>query len=146
MIENIEILKNNCKEYARPRKSVDVLRNANGRNHYTEIAKIVGLHATKVSTLLKRAEKLGLAKKIKKGIYKKNPGILGYMPSKNEIKSSSSETMSNIIQRITKNKKVKSMPSSSFSFAIPYKIGADISKIAKAYSTLYCRKYFKRIS
>lgn len=137
MIENIEILKSNCREYARPGKSIDVLRNANGENHYTEIAKIVGLHATKVSALLKKAEKLGLAKKIKKGVYKKNSGILGYMPSKNEKKSSSSETISDIIQRITKNKKVKNILPPSSNLAVPHKIEADMNKMAKAYSALY---------
>ena len=84
---SIETLKNNCKEYARVGKSIEVLRNANGKNHYTEIAKIVEMHPTRVSGLLKKAEKLELAKKVKAGVYKKIPGILGYMPPKRKTKS-----------------------------------------------------------
>ena len=71
-MENVEILKENCKEYAKTKKSIEVLRKANGKSHYTEIAKIVGIHNTAVSGLLKKAEKLGLAKRVKVGVCAKN--------------------------------------------------------------------------
>ena len=136
-IGDVEILKKNCEEYARAKKSIDVLRNANGKNHYTEIAKITGMHPTKASSLLKKAEKLGLAKKVKAGVYKKIPGILGYIPSKRKIKGNSSKTVQDIIQKIGKNRKAKSSPSPSSILAIPNKIEVNLGKMSKAYQALY---------
>jgi len=90
---SVDILKSNCSEYARASKGIAVLKLANGKNRYTEIAKLVGIHPTKTSSLLKKAEKLGLAQKIKAGIYKKVPGILGYMPPKRKIEAGSSKNI-----------------------------------------------------
>lgn len=96
-IGNIEILKNNCEEFAKAKKGSDVLRNANGKRHYSEIAKIVEMHPTTVSSLLAKSEKLGLTKKVSLGVYKKIPGILGYMPSKSKNKNISPNTVQYLI-------------------------------------------------
>ena len=135
--ENVETLINNCKEYAKATKGVGVLKVANGKNHYTKIAKMVGTHPTKVSSLLKKAEKLGLAKKIKPGIYKKVAGILGYMPTPTKTKSERSKTVSDLTQKIEKSKKTKSNYQSSSGLTIPNKIEVNLEKMAGAYRALY---------
>lgn len=134
-IGDVEILKRNCDEYARTKGSIDVLRNANGKNHYTEIAKIVGLHQTAVSSLLKKAEKWGLAKKIKVGIYKKNVGILGYMPIRSKERSSL-RTTPDLIKKITKGKRVK-INEPFNRLVVPCGIFTDIDKMTDAYRRLY---------
>jgi len=132
-IDYIENIKSNCWEFAKTKKSCDVLRSANGKNHYIDIAKLVGLHPTTTSGLLRKAEKLGLAKKIKNGIYKKIPGILGYMPSKGQIENISSKNVSDIINKIVKTKnRPKLNPNISVN-----KIDANMNKMADAYKILY---------
>ncbi len=136
LIENIEILKNNCREFARIRKSIDVLRRADGKNHYTEIAEFTGLHKTKVSGLLKKAEKLGLARKIKTGVYKKIPGVLGFMPQKNNSKITTHKTVKDLAQKIART---KTMPKTEFpvSLTIKSEISASLDKMVMAYQSLY---------
>ena len=135
-MENVEILKENCKEYAKTRKSIEVLRKANGKNHYTEIAKIVGMHNTTVSGLLKKAEKLGLAKKIGTGIYKKIPGILGYIPRRNNFESSTPRTVTDFSQRVAK-KRVILKTSFPVGLIIQKRIITSIDKMVMAYQSLY---------
>ena len=134
---SIDILKSNCSEYARASKGIEVLKLADGKNRYTEIAKIVGIHPTKTSSLLKKAEKFGLAQKIKAGIYKKVPGILGYMPSKKKTVAGSSKNVKDLIKKITKNKtaRAKSQPLSGLT--IPNKVEANLGKMTNAYEALY---------
>lgn len=136
-MEDVEILKKNCKEYARAKKGISVLRNADGKNHYTEIATIVGMHPTSASGLLKKAQKLGLATKVRAGVYKKITGVLGYMPPERKIKGNSTKTVKDIIQKINKNLKTRSKPPFPSSLAIPNKIGVNLSKMANAYQALY---------
>lgn len=134
--ENVEILKTNCREFARTGKSIDVLRKADGKNHYIEIAKFTGLHRTKVSGLLKKAEKLGLARKIKIGVYKKIPGVLGFMPQKNNFKIITPKTVKDLTQKIAR---AKTMPKTEFpvSLAIQSKISSSLDKMVVAYQSLY---------
>lgn len=136
-VENIEIIKNNCKEYAKSNKSIEVLKMADGKRHYTEIAKLVGVHKTKASGLLKKAAKLGLAKKLKLGVYKKIPGVLGYMPSKNKIEGRTSATAQDLIKKIERNKKARNKLSYSSGFTISSKIVASLAKMTNAYQSLY---------
>ncbi len=137
-IEDINILKNNCEEYAQTAgKSVEILKNANGKNHYTKIAKIVGIHQTTVSGLLKKAERLGLAKRTQLGVYKKTAGILSYMPPKSKVRKKSTKTVSAIIKKLTRNKKAKIKSSISPDFLILNRIEANMLKMAKAYQHLY---------
>jgi len=136
-VENIEIIKNNCREYAKSNKSIEVLKVADGKRHYTEIAKLVGVHKTKASGLLKKAEKLGLAKKLKLGVYKKIPGVLGYMPSKRKTKGGSSKTVQDLIQKIEKNRKAISKPLLSSDLTISNKIEVSLGKMTNAYQALY---------
>lgn len=63
-------------------KAIDILKKADGKKDYKEIAKETKLNEKTVSPLLKKAERLGLAKRVKPGIYKKQPGILGFAPSR----------------------------------------------------------------
>jgi DNA-binding Lrp family transcriptional regulator len=139
-IEDAERLIRNCREYARIGKSIDVLRNADGKRHYKEIAKIVGIHSTKASSLLKRAEKLGLAKKINKGYrgyYKKLPGILGYMPKKSKLGSEAPKKVTDLLKNIARNK-IVSPPSVPISLPIPPRILGNLNKMRTAYIALYC--------
>lgn len=135
-IENVEILKINCREFARSGKNLDVLRKANGKNHYIEIAKLTSLHKTKVSGLLKKAEKLGLAKKIKVGVYKKIPGVLGFMPQKNNAKITTHKTVEDLNRKIAR---AKNMPKTEFpaSLVIQSKISTSLDKMVTAYQSLY---------
>ncbi len=135
-IENVETLKTNCREFARIGKSIDVLKKANGENHYIEIAKLTGLHKTKVSGLLKKAEKLGLAKKIKTGIYKKIPGVLGFMPKKIDFKAITHKTIRDLTRKIDC---AKNIPRTEFpaSLTIKSEINASLNKMVMAYQFLY---------
>lgn len=104
MAENSELLRKNCEDYAQSHgKAIDVLRNANGKNHYSDIARILNMPATRVSGLLKKASNLGLAKKNNSGHYKKTTGILGYMPKiKGTIKTQ--KTVGDLLKKITPKK------------------------------------------
>lgn len=74
-----ETLINNCRTFrCLHSKAVDVLRKANGKTSYKDIAVSLKIHPTTTSSLLRQAEKLGLAEKIGE-FYKKKPGILGYI-------------------------------------------------------------------
>lgn len=137
MIQDAEVIKKNCAEYfADHKKSLEVLRQANGKNHYTQIASTIGLHKTKVSGLLKKAERLGLAKKIKAGIYKKLPGVLGLMPKNNNSKITTHKTVNDLAKKITK---VKNIPKTVFptSLIIQSKICDSFDKMVISYQTLY---------
>lgn len=61
-------------------KALEVLRKANGKKHYKEIAKELNMNETIVSSILKKAEKLGLAKKEGNRLYKKISGMMGFKP------------------------------------------------------------------
>jgi len=136
VIEDIKITKSNCEEYAHFGKSVEVLRNANGKNDYKKIAKILGMHPTSVSSLLKKAENMGLVVRIERGIYKKKPGVLGYMPTKDMIAKVDGRTVPNIINRI--NKKNKSKKSTFLpSFTVSNKVFINTNKMFNAYGNLY---------
>lgn len=137
MAIDIETLKNNCKDYARVNKSVEVLRHANGTNHYTQIAKLVEMHRTKVSGLLKKAASLGLATKTKNGNYKKVPGILGYMPKIKHTKNAAQKTVADIRKKLEKGKVSKKKALSPTGITIPTKVEASIEKMIRAYGTLY---------
>jgi DNA-binding Lrp family transcriptional regulator len=126
-------LRNNCNEYARTAKSVGVLRSANGKISYKDIAKKVGLHSTKVSGLLKKAEQLGLARKMSNGFYKKNPGVLGYMPSQLRGKQTKSRTVDSVIAKLTGKKQAAVRPSLSSSRSIE----TNVERMASAYRLLF---------
>lgn len=133
-IENAETIKKNCTEYARAnKKAIDVLREANGKTYYKEIAKALMMHHTTVSSLLKKAEKWGLAKKISPGVYKKK-AILGYMPKKQNIKSPT-RTASDLIKKVAKKKKLAKEILSGFN--IPSTIFSNIDRMTTAYTGLY---------
>src|SRR5258708_2803675 len=127
-LEDISILKSNGAEYARShRRATQALRNANGKNSYREIAKIINVHPTTVSALLRKAMQLGLARKVK-GVYQKNSGALGFvhiLPSK-KIKKRS---VSDVIENINKVKRVKVSGSSSFN--VPNKIFTNNDRMAR---------------
>ncbi|MGA2435995.1 MAG: hypothetical protein ABSG25_11980, partial [Bryobacteraceae bacterium] len=79
VVVDSEVLINNCRTFRRLHsKAVDVLRRANGKTSYKEIAASLEIPPTTTSSLLRQAEKLGLAKR-QGPFYKKIPGILGYI-------------------------------------------------------------------
>lgn len=124
----------NCETYLNSdSKAIDVLKNANGKNSYTEIARIVGLHSTTTSSLLKKSLKLGLSSKNNKGFYHKKPGILGYMP-KRKSKKNSSQNVEKRIEGISK----RALKTSKISKGLldKYKV-QHTDKMAEAYVWLY---------
>jgi len=131
---DVEIIKKNCLHYTNLHsKSIDVLRKANGRDDYKKIAKILKLHPTKVSGLLKQAEKLGLATKEGK-LYKKASGILQYMPKSN-TKTVKIKNVSDIISKTGKRKIKFSDSNHSTYFSVNFQDNSE--KMAKAYLWLY---------
>ena len=85
MVLDSEKLRKNCAEFFNSHgNAIVVLRSANGKKHYTEIAKDLGMNATIVSGLLKKAFELGLAKRMPNTYYKKESGIMSYMPKTSE--------------------------------------------------------------
>ena len=77
-MEDVETLKKNYLNYAKEHpKAVEVLRKADGKKNYKEIAEALGLNKTTVSNLLSTAFKWGLANKNGR-LYKKKTGILRY--------------------------------------------------------------------
>ncbi|MFA4946340.1 MAG: hypothetical protein WC607_02240 [Candidatus Micrarchaeia archaeon] len=96
-----DTLKKNCAHYAGLHsKAIDVLRKANGKIDYKKIAEILSLSKTRVSSLLKSAERFGLARKEEK-LYKKLPGILQHMP-KRTTKKTSFRSVSEVMVGATK--------------------------------------------
>lgn len=137
-MQDVEVLKKNCIEYSRTHnKAVEVLRKANGKTHYTEIAKVVGIHNTQASRLLKKAAILGLAIKIRPGVYKKTLGVLSYMPRQTKMKDSSTRTVQSLIQKISKKSKTKNSSLFTFSLTISNRIMMNLNKMADAYRSLY---------
>ena len=134
MAENSELLRKNCEDYAQSHgKAIDVLRNANGKNHYSDIAKILNMPATRVSGLLRKASKQGLAKKINNGHYKKEAGILGYMPKvKGTIKPQKS--VRDLQKKIAKK---KTKQGKDTHFYVSGRIYSTIDKMPDAYKRLY---------
>ena len=128
-----ETLKKNCMHFARSHfMAVDILRKANGKDDYKKIAKNVRLHETTVSGLLKFAEKLGLCT-WNKGVYRKIPGILRYMP-RVSVKNKSVNSVSQLIERISQRTKRFSDPKQA-TFEVKFRDNPD--KMAKSYLWLY---------
>ncbi len=137
-MQDADLIKNNSAEYANSHtKAIAVLKKADGKTHYIDIAKAIVMHKTRVSGLLKKAEGFGLAKKVKAGVYKKIPGVLGYMPKRKKSKPDSTNTVQNLIKRIEKNQKKKKKLSVVSSLNIPARITSNIDKMANSYSALY---------
>lgn len=135
-MENIETIINNSKEYSKNKDSKDILRNADGKNNYKEIAKILELHPTYVSGLLKKANQFGLVTKIKSGLYKKIPGILGYMPKNSAKKKISKNNVKHITEKLLKIQKPNKLK--DIGLAIPNYIIKNISENNnKVYNLLF---------
>ncbi len=133
-MEDVEVLKKNCEDYTHSdSKAIDVLRNANGKKDYKNIAKIVGIHPTRSSSLLKKSFKLGLSTKNKEGFYHKKPGILGFMPKGNKNKRQETN-IEKKIWGVTKKALRASKVSSSF--LSKYNV-SHTDKMAEAYVWLY---------
>lgn len=136
-MQDTELTKKNCAEYASThKKAVEVLKKANGKHSYSEIARIVGIHNTTVSGLLKKAEKSGLAMKVRAGVYKKIPGILGYIPKKNNKKIITGTTVKDLTGKITRP---KNLPKTRFPASLPIqpRIISSLDKMVVAYQSLY---------
>lgn len=129
-----EVIKRNCSNYSKLHsKAFDVLRKANGKTHYKQIAEILDLHETTVSSLLKTAEKLGLAEKIGE-FYKKKPGILGFMRAF-KPKKSKEEKISEVVEKTGKKKLQFSDSKYAEAFGINFR--DKMAKMAKAHMWLY---------
>jgi DNA-binding MarR family transcriptional regulator len=132
LLPDIEILKKNCLHYAKLHsKAVDVLRKANGKDDYKKIAKDLKLHPTTVSGLLKQAKNFGLATK-ERGLYKRIPGVLRYMPTPKNIKI---ESIPEVIRKTEKREVKLSNSNYNSYFRVSFKDNPE--KMAKAYLWLY---------
>jgi len=149
MVINSELLRVNCADYSKShRDAVNVLKKANGKLSYKEIARNVGIAETTVSGLLSKAEKLGLAKKVKQGIYKKESGLSSFFP--NRITTKRVESVSKLIKKASKKRQQKK---NLDIFSPSPRISSSIDKMSEAYSLLYAtentlrdviRKVFKK--
>jgi hypothetical protein len=129
-----ELLRRNCLAYSkRHSRAIDVLRRANGKNSYKDIARDLRLHETTVSDCLTAAHGLGLAKKDGR-IYKRMPGILRYMPNSKVI-NVKNETISEVVAKVRK-KEIKLLDSKYETvFGVNFRKKAE--KMAVAYLWLY---------
>jgi DNA-binding Lrp family transcriptional regulator len=134
IVLDAESMKQNCLYYSKLHsKAVDVLRQANGKKDYRDIAKGLGLHETNVSSYLREAYRLGLAQKQGK-FYKKVPGILKYMPKSN-ARAVKTESISGGIAKVSK-RKIKLLDSRYGTvFGVSFRDKAQ--KMAEAYCLLY---------
>lgn len=123
-------LRDNCAEYSRAHKAKEVLKLANGRRSYAEIAAITRLHPTRTSGLLAKAEKLGLATRVKSGIYKKTRGILTLLGA--PTKTRQEKTVDELVRRV---KKVKGSVSNGFTLSSASLVNPE--KMMKAYAYLF---------
>ena len=128
-----QVFKQNCKNFAESHyKARDILSSTDGVRSYKDIAKEQEVNETTVSSTLKDAERLGLAKKIKAGIYKKLPGVMRHIP-KSKNKSDNTTTISQIINKIS-SKKIKNKDDT-----VKYKAGfqSKTNKMTTAYKQLF---------
>ena len=133
MVFDSESFNQNCKNFAEFHyKARDILSTTDGKKSYKHIAKEHSVNGTTVSSILKYAEKLGLAKKIKAGIYKKLPGVMKHIP-KTKNKNDGKTTVSQIINKVS-SKKRKNKEGN-----VKYKAGfkTKIDKMSKAYEQLF---------
>lgn len=130
-----DTLKRNCENYFNSgHKALDVLRNANGKRDYKEIAKLVGLHPTKVSSFLKKSLSYGLSNKDRNGFYHKKSGILGHMPKRKHAASNNTENSGIDMDKISR----KGLRASKISNTSLSKHSAqNTDKMAEAYVWLY---------
>ena len=134
MVIDSEMQKKNCKAYATSYyKAVDILRESKGKQNYKVIAKKLGIPDYRVSSLQKKAEGLGLAKKLDNGCYKRLPGVLGMMPS---VKQAEKKKIS-IPELAKKLKKRRKSPSPQVNIGVPSRVQSSLGKMAKAYELLY---------
>jgi DNA-binding Lrp family transcriptional regulator len=130
-----ELLKNNCLHYSKSHpKAVDILKMADGKKNYKNIAKDLDLHETTVSSCLKEAERLGLAQKHGR-IYKKSPGILRYMSQANTEAVKKTENISKLIAKSDRRNPKLLEPKYRIAFGVNF--GNKAEKMAKAYLWLY---------
>ena len=114
-------------------RAVDILKNADGKNNYREIAKELKVHETTVSACLRLAFELGLAGKNGK-FYKKIPGILKYIP-KAKAKHVQKDDVSDILRK-AERKKIK-FNDSRYETAFGVKLSDNAGKMASAYMWLF---------
>jgi len=131
-MDDFNQLVKNCETYGKNSKYREVLIYANGKTHYTDIAKKVGLHHTKVSSALSLAEKLGLANKNKKGFYKKRTGVLTHVPR--DIAKTQPGSKTNVIARVSKGTKKASKTKGAI---VSARISNSANKMLDAYNRLY---------
>lgn len=114
---------------------VDVLRNANGQNHYLKIAEDLGISKTRCSAILKFSGDLNISKKNKGGNYHKVAGVLGCMP---KLKSSKKGVQEGSLSEVSK-KRVSTAVKKASKTVYPSNISLpkNVSEMAVAYSWLY---------
>lgn len=130
---DINTLESNGKAYSKLHPySREVLKMADGEKNYKEIAEKLKMDKTMVSNLLNKAVGFSLAKKIKPGVYKKENGVLGYIPKNNSNKKTG-KTASSILHNFSRKKKKEKISPKTFKTRFEGKV----EKMAEAYRWLF---------
>lgn len=92
---NAEVVRGNIIAGCKHPKARDILKMADGKKNYKEIAKIVKVHPTVCSSILTKASALQLAKKVSQGVYKReiNLGDIDEALKNRSVSSQVSETI-----------------------------------------------------
>ncbi len=129
-----ELMEKNGDRFSRRHhKAADILRKADGKTDYKNIAKNLGIHETTVSSILRYAEKLGFATK-KGEFYKKIPGVLKYIPRVKD-KSKKRVKMAEIIKKINRQK--NKFLTTEHEKYVTLNLKSQPKKMAEAYIWLY---------
>ena len=132
MVLDPEKLRTKCREFFNSHNNaIEVLRNADGKRDYKKIAKDLEMNATIVSGLLKKAFDLGLAKKLPNSFYKKESGVMGYMP-KSQKKNKKKVGIPKELKKLSKRKFKEVTSFNGISLHTQ-----KSSEMAKAYMWLY---------
>lgn len=130
MVVDPEKLRKYCAEFSNSHnKAIEVLRSADGKKDYKKIAKALKMNATIVSGLLKKAYNFGLAKKMPNSFYKKESGVMGYMP---KIKNKNQVEIPGELKKLSKRKFKEINSFNGISLHTK-----NSSEMAKAYMWLY---------
>ena len=110
-----------------------ILKKANGKDNYKEIAKNLDINEKIVSPALSLANELGFAEKIKPGVYKKITSNMKYIPNKKK-KNNQDSTMEDVMKKFSKVRKNKVKSNIT---TIKFDYETKVEKMTIAYKWLF---------
>ena len=138
MVVDNSAFKQGCEDFSKFHyKAREVLGKADGKKSYINISEEVKINKTTTNAILKEAERLELATKIKPGVYKKKSGIMKHVPVlKKSTPSKNKTTIAQLINKISKKKiKEKKHPSEEEGYSASFEKKSN--KMVDAYRQLY---------